>query len=163
MTVLAIDQRNDGRARLGACIAKVAMADDERLAVFETQVVEGAQIINLGLLPKQDVVDRFAEIAVSAGLVREFGPDDVQKAMSAFGDVGTALPAAKALAFISAATLADRPIPVRGWHVEGLIPAENVTLLNGDGGTGKSLVALQLSVATVLARPCVKAGAILPH
>ncbi len=38
--------------------------------------------------------------------------------------------------------------PPREWHIEGLIPARNVTLLFGDGGTGKSLLALQLAVAT---------------
>lgn len=43
-------------------------------------------------------------------------------------------------------------VPPRSWHVEGLIPGSTVTLLSGDGGTGKSLLALQLSVATALGR-----------
>lgn len=42
--------------------------------------------------------------------------------------------------------------PPRVWHVEDLVPSGTVTLLNGDGGTGKSLIALQLAVATVLGR-----------
>ncbi|TGP55768.1 AAA family ATPase [Mesorhizobium sp. M2D.F.Ca.ET.225.01.1.1] len=54
-----------------------------------------------------------------------------------------------ALAAFAADSLADRPIPPREWHVEELIPAKTVTLLNGDGGTGKSLLALQLAVATI--------------
>jgi RecA-family ATPase len=45
-------------------------------------------------------------------------------------------------------TLAGRPVPPREWLVEDLIPARTVTLLNGDGGTGKSLLALQLAAAT---------------
>jgi len=45
----------------------------------------------------------------------------------------------------------DGPAPVRRWHVEDMIPADTITLLNGDGGTGKSLLALQLAVATVSA------------
>ncbi|MHC2489143.1 hypothetical protein ACVII0_002935 [Sinorhizobium meliloti] len=30
------------------------------------------------------------------------------------------------------------PIPARQWFVDGLIPARQVTILNGDGGVGKS-------------------------
>ena len=48
-----------------------------------------------------------------------------------------------------ASSLADKAIVPRRWHVEDMIPAGTVTILNGDGGTGKSLISLQLSVATV--------------
>lgn len=44
-------------------------------------------------------------------------------------------------------------VPEREWHVHGMIPANTVTLLSGDGGTGKSLCALQLAVSTALQRP----------
>lgn len=37
--------------------------------------------------------------------------------------------------------------PMREWLVEGLIPANNVTLLYGDGGVGKSLLGYQLAIA----------------
>ncbi len=40
-------------------------------------------------------------------------------------------------------------MPQREWLVTCLIPAKNVTLLYGDGGTGKSLLALQLAVAVM--------------
>lgn len=43
-----------------------------------------------------------------------------------------------------------RSVPTRDWFVEGLIPARTVTLLYGDGGVGKSLLALQLGVAMSL-------------
>lgn len=49
--------------------------------------------------------------------------------------------------FFSAAMLQDKPVPERKWAVEGLIPSGTVTLLGGDGGTGKSLLALQLAVS----------------
>lgn len=39
------------------------------------------------------------------------------------------------------------PAPVRQWLVPDLIPDRTVTLLGGDGGTGKSLIALQLAAA----------------
>ncbi len=51
----------------------------------------------------------------------------------------------------SASDFADVEAPARHFHVEGLVPGHTVTTLNGDGGTGKSLLALQLAVATVTA------------
>ena len=54
------------------------------------------------------------------------------------------------LAIVNAASLlASGPAPKRRWHVPGMIPAQEVTTLGGDGATGKSLLALQLGVATV--------------
>ncbi|CDX30869.1 RecA-family ATPase (fragment) [Mesorhizobium sp. ORS 3359] len=55
---------------------------------------------------------------------------------------------ADALTSFAAHVLAERPVPPREWHVEEFVPARTVTMLNGDGGTGKSLLALQLAVAT---------------
>ncbi|UXN70582.1 AAA family ATPase [Devosia neptuniae] len=42
------------------------------------------------------------------------------------------------------------PVPTRQWFVEGLIPSRTVTILSGDGGLGKSLLALQLGVASAI-------------
>ncbi|TIP03854.1 MAG: AAA family ATPase [Mesorhizobium sp.] len=39
------------------------------------------------------------------------------------------------------------PVPAREWYVEDLIPMRQVTLLYGDGGVGKSLLALQIAAA----------------
>src|SRR5262249_47100688 len=44
------------------------------------------------------------------------------------------------------------PIPERQWIVPDYIPAEVVTMLSGDGGLGKSLLALQLAVGRALAK-----------
>lgn len=44
-------------------------------------------------------------------------------------------------------TLADKPVPERRWIVPEWIPRQQVTLLSGDGGTGKSLISMQLMVA----------------
>jgi RecA-family ATPase len=48
--------------------------------------------------------------------------------------------------------ITKEPIPMREWLVHDRIPANNVTLLSGEGGIGKSLPLLQLSAAHVLGR-----------
>lgn len=58
-----------------------------------------------------------------------------------------------ALPVVAASTFAGRVPPPRPWHVESMIPGRTVTLLGGDGGTGKSLVALQLAFATASRLP----------
>jgi len=40
-----------------------------------------------------------------------------------------------------------KPVPEREWYIDDLIPMRQVTILYGDGGTGKSLLALQVSAA----------------
>ncbi len=49
--------------------------------------------------------------------------------------------------FYCAAGLIGKPVPPREWLVPDLVPSRTVTLLGGDGGTGKSLLALQLACA----------------
>jgi RecA-family ATPase len=44
------------------------------------------------------------------------------------------------------------PVPARRWLVRDWIPMGTVTMVSGDGGVGKSLVALQLAVATATGR-----------
>ena len=51
---------------------------------------------------------------------------------------------------IDPADYAGKPVPARQWYIDGMIPARNVTLLSGDGGTGKSLLALQIATAGAL-------------
>ena len=54
--------------------------------------------------------------------------------------------------FYSAASLKGRDVKPREWLVHGLIPKKTVTLFSGDGGTGKSLLALQLAVGVAAGR-----------
>lgn len=49
--------------------------------------------------------------------------------------------------FFAASSLDGKPIKFREWAVQDLVPSSTVTLLGGDGGTGKSLLALQLAFA----------------
>ena len=62
-------------------------------------------------------------------------------------DPPPARPAGRSSRFYSAATLAGKAVPPREWLVPDLVPSKTVTLFGGDGGTGKSLLALQLAVA----------------
>ena len=53
----------------------------------------------------------------------------------------------RTLRTFTAASLFGKPVPEQAWLVRDVIPAHNVTLLGGDGGTGKSLLSLQLAEA----------------
>lgn len=49
--------------------------------------------------------------------------------------------------------LQDKPIPERRWMIDGLVPWNNTTALYGDGGTGKSLLAMQMMTCMALGKP----------
>jgi RecA-family ATPase len=53
----------------------------------------------------------------------------------------------KSSPFIRPATFGDEQPPNREWAVEGWIPAGKTTLISGDGGVGKTLIAQQLLTA----------------
>lgn len=57
------------------------------------------------------------------------------------------------LPWFTASTLAGQDVPERLWLVPDLVPAGDITLLGGDGGTGKSLLALQLACSVAMAKP----------
>jgi RecA-family ATPase len=48
-------------------------------------------------------------------------------------------------------------VPERPWAVRDRIPLNNVTLFSGEGAIGKTILSLQLAVATVLGRDWLKA------
>jgi RecA-family ATPase len=51
------------------------------------------------------------------------------------------------LTWVNPAQWHGEPVPARQWYVPDLIPMRQVTLLYGDGGVGKSLLALQIAAA----------------
>lgn len=87
----------------------------------------------------------FALMCGAADMPTPDEPADMPPPMSGNG-ADTARPPVK-LEVISAASFAGQPIPRQRWLVPDLIPAGNVTILSGDGATGKSLLGLQLAVA----------------
>ncbi len=52
--------------------------------------------------------------------------------------------------FVCPAEWHGLPLPEREWWLEDLVPMRQVTIVNGDGGVGKSLAALQLAAAGAL-------------
>src|SRR6478735_8317549 len=56
------------------------------------------------------------------------------------------------LEVIDIADWEGKSVEARQWWLEGMIPARNITLLSGDGGLGKSLVALQFGIASTIGR-----------
>ncbi|WP_432347890.1 AAA family ATPase [Shinella yambaruensis] len=52
-----------------------------------------------------------------------------------------------ALRLVNPADWFGRPVPTREWYAEDLIPSRQVTIVNGDGGVGKSLLSLQIAAA----------------
>lgn len=71
---------------------------------------------------------------------------DFDAATKMAGSLGRGAEPRRAL-FFDASTLAGTKAPERVWIVPDLIPRDTVTLFSGDGGTGKSLLSLQLAVA----------------
>jgi predicted ATP-dependent serine protease len=85
-------------------------------------------------------------------LSAEIGEEPVRRLLQVLGLESTKKQTPSEITFESATRFSGEPTPDRDFHVPLFIPGASVTLLYGDGGTGKSTVALQLSVATVLAR-----------
>lgn len=54
------------------------------------------------------------------------------------------------LEYVCPAEWQGKAVPPREWWAEDLIPMRQVTILNGDGGVGKSLLALQFGAAGAL-------------
>jgi putative DNA primase/helicase len=148
MTVVArIGQKDDGVAWLGQLMAEIALAKpDDRLAVFEAQAKEGAQIVQYGLLRKQDVVDRFQEIATSANILEDFGVELVQRAMAPFktlpfADLVESEPKRDKVTSVDLQDFLDRSYPPRELMLSPWLPSQGLAMAHGYRGFGKTLMA----------------------
>jgi RecA-family ATPase len=77
----------------------------------------------------------------------EWTPDSASE-----NDSATKKTANKPLACINIAAWHSVPAPERQWVVRDRVPLLAVTLLSGDGGVGKTILALHLATATALGR-----------
>ena len=103
----------------------------------------GVKWATAAALARQNGAD-LSEIACSHAIARKYSGSD-HGSQSGQATDNAAKPARESQ-FYSAASLKEKPIPPRQWLVHGLVPQKTVTLFSGDGGTGKSLLALQLAV-----------------
>lgn len=116
-----------------------------------------------GYLSEKDVFDALQAAAQSNGHTQEHGPQATLDTIRSGLEAGKAEPRhpedrpgynapvpvqspERQSRFYSAAELKGKPVPPREWLVPDLVPAKTVTLFSGDGGTGKSLLALQLAI-----------------
>jgi len=74
-------------------------------------------------------------------------PEELGWAVSLGAPMNNFMQVERTSRFFKASDLLGEDIPRREWLVENWIPMKTVSSLYGDGGTGKSLVALQLAVS----------------
>jgi RecA-family ATPase len=162
----------DGLTAAQRAIALAQPAD--RWRVWQNQARDFAGTVKRGFLPADEFATRFTDMALSHDLEREHDADEIQGELATMLAEATAvpdhinghrappddhldqqreqtLPSAIVLPFIDAATLAGHEPAPRRWLVPNRIPLGNVTLLSGDGATGKTTIAMQLAAATVTA------------
>jgi RecA-family ATPase len=121
-------------------------------------------------IDRVDIIDRCFEIADAKDLITAFGPDEIQhdiadeierlkdepkqngngRAYHAYhGPDAEAeiIPPLEPLPFFPATEFAGVDPVARRWLVRDRIPMGNVTILGGDGATGKTTIALQLCLS----------------
>ncbi|WP_417709776.1 AAA family ATPase [Roseibium aggregatum] len=140
---------------------KVATAvNGTRNNTLNSAVFSLAQLVAGGELSREAVEARLSGAALAAGLSQ----DEITRTFASGFEAGSQKPRTRpepaphverqapahaperTSKFYSAAALKDKPVPIRPWLANNLIPLRQVTLLSGDGGTGKSLAALHLAV-----------------
>jgi RecA-family ATPase len=80
----------------------------------------------------------------------KWAEEEAAKVLAACGKNLPASISVKKLAVIDPRDWQGKPVPERQWFVEGLIPDRTVTNLSGDGGSGKTLIVMQLIAASSL-------------
>lgn len=135
---------NNAALKLGHKVASGYL----QAAEVEAALMEAAQRSGLAQEDGPEAVRATIRSGLTAGLQEPEHPQDRPDFRPAPRGPTIIQPApARESQFYSAALLKGKPVPPRQWLVHGLVPQKTVTLFSGDGGTGKSLLALQLAVA----------------
>jgi RecA-family ATPase len=151
------DTLNKGAFRLGGIVARGWLSAVEAEEALRGAVVGWANLrktlatLRRGLREGQKAPHVDLSVEQDDPTAEERQERLVQQLEAAYpaGAIVANKPATKRrrLRIVPASDFAGKPVPERKWIVDGLIPARNVTLLSGDGGVGKSLLALQLGAA----------------
>jgi len=89
--------------------------------------------------------------SVRARLAAEIPPVQERPPVEAYEEAPTVF---EPLLIDAASTWADRPPPaMRDWVIPDILPAGRVTSMLGNGGLGKTLLAVQLAVHTAISQP----------
>jgi putative DNA primase/helicase len=146
-TAIQIGAKDDGAAWLGSLVAKVGLATENKLEVLKAQVAEATQIIKFGLLTKQQVVDRFDQIARAIKLAEEFGADEVQQAMAGFETASVfEIPDSTGtkrdkVTSVDLQEFLTRDYPPRELMLSPWLPRQGLAMAHGYRGFGKTLMA----------------------
>jgi RecA-family ATPase len=155
----------------------VALALDgvPRLRALEAGARSLAIPVRHGFIPRCDVIDGLCEQAFNCGMYEEPGENVViatidrglREGVEANGHAHADVtppdggweppteipiefapdPAPSAVALVNAADWPDEAPPAMSWLVRDKIPRGDVSTLDGDGGLGKTMVAMQLAIA----------------
>lgn len=120
-------------------------------AALRPHVAAVAGLLLSGLPPKGDVSDWISAGGTAQELIalaeRALVPADIDVLECSSPDAECDWPA------LDLRACANSPAPAREWVIEGWIPANKATLLAGDGGVGKSLLAQIKATCIAIGRP----------
>lgn len=126
--------------------AATIFADADRVDPTWRSRVEGWAV--------EEVSTKLSSLTARSGQVAPVAPSTASVTLAPNNeDCGAAAAPPATLNVVSLASFDGQEIAERRWLAEGLIPERNITDLAGDGGTGKSLLALQLAIAVATGRP----------
>jgi RecA-family ATPase len=149
------------------CLAVAGAAAGKRNNTLnEAAYVIGLRV-GMGELPASRARDALTWAAEACGLTEDDGEDSIHKTIASGLTAGAAAGVKRTPAYWHeevagedvkpeaimanwsqpASLFAGKAVPAQRWLAGEMIPARTVTLLYGDGGTGKSLVTLQLAFA----------------
>jgi RecA-family ATPase len=162
---MSTDRFSEGFASWRMVLASLPDDDiDTRSKIFDNACKDVAGYVAKGL-DRAHAVDELRAIALAYGLIQHFGEDNIQARIAeAFakierptdehepGKPNGKSPPVPLLKLIDITGWDGVEPPKRRWIVINRIPARNVTLFSGEGGVGKTLLMMQLAVATVIGR-----------